>query len=182
MDIEILNWINENLHNSNFVNHLFKLITHLGDYLTIFACLGFVLLFFKNTRKKAIILLLGICFTALVGVILKVGINRPRPFVENIELARFIKGIGLKFPTSASFPSGHTLICFASATMLTLLFGKVGAWSFILASLIAFSRIFLCLHYLTDVIGGIIIGSICGVLCVVVAKRLFKFIFRGKLQ
>ncbi|MBR1988552.1 MAG: phosphatase PAP2 family protein [Clostridia bacterium] len=158
MEINFLKWINTNWHGSNFLNHAFKYISYLGDFITIWGVLALVLLCFKKTRKQG--LCLGMCLAgiAVFGYALKYIIDRARPFEKADELAVFIKSINMDLPDSASFPSGHTITSFASAMILTLCFGKKGAWSFILAGLIAFSRLFLCVHYPTDIIGGIILG------------------------
>ena len=69
----------------------------------------------------------------------------------------------MEVSNTSSFPSTHTFISFCSATILTCCYRKKGAWSFILATLIAISRVFLCVHYPTDVLAGMVIGSGVGV-------------------
>ena len=59
MEIHILNWINENLHGSVFINNVFKLITYLGEVGIIWLITAVVLLCFKKTRKGGLILLAG---------------------------------------------------------------------------------------------------------------------------
>lgn len=164
MEIQILNWINENLHGSGFINNVFKFITYLGEVGIIWLITAIVLLCFKQTRKGGFILLVGYGASVVFGhFILKNIINRPRPFTELSSLESFISGLGLEVSNTSSFPSTHTFISFCSATILICLYKKKGAWGFIPASLIAVSRIFLCVHYPTDVLAGMIIGSITGV-------------------
>lgn len=171
MELGILEWINANLHGCNFINHLIKFITYLGEDGIAWALVGVVLLFFKKTRKSGLIVLAGFASVVVVNhFILKNIINRPRPFTESQDLVNFIKSIGMQLPTSSSFPSGHTTISITSAVILTMCFGKRGAWSFIPAVLISLSRIFLCVHYPTDVLGGAVEGIILGVLVVLVGR------------
>lgn len=164
MDLEILRWINENLHGSNFVNYLVKFITYLGDGGIIWILTTIVLLCFKKTRRGGLLLGGGLASIAIVNnLILKNIISRPRPFTQDQSLADFITGIGMELPTSTSFPSGHTAVAMMSAIVLTMVFKKKGSWSYIPAVLIALSRLFLCVHYLTDILGGMAVGSIVGV-------------------
>lgn len=164
MEINFLNWINQNLHGSNFINQVVKIITILGDTGLIWIVLGLVLLIFKKTRKGGILVLCGIVATGVINnLMLKPIINRARPFTHSAELVEFIKSINLELPDSPSFPSGHTFASFCSAIILTLWFGKKGAFSYIGAVLISLSRIFLCVHYPSDVLAGAILGTAVGV-------------------
>lgn len=164
MDLKILEWIHNNLHSSNIVNTIMKYITSLGETGIIWIVLGIILLIPKKTRKGGFILLCGIVATGVVNnLLLKNIVDRARPFTQSQSLSEFITGIGLELPDSPSFPSGHTFSSFCSAVILTFAFGKKGAWSFIPASLISLSRVFLCVHYPTDVLAGAIIGSAVGV-------------------
>ena len=69
----------------------------------------------------------------------------------------------MELPDSSSFPSGHTTLGFACAMLLTLYYKGKGAYAFIPASLIAISRMFLCVHYPTDILGGMVEGLLIGV-------------------
>ncbi len=163
MELDFLIWINQNLHGSNFINYLFKFITILGDTGIVWIALGILLLFFKKTRKCGILVLCGVIATGVLNnLILKPVINRTRPYTQDAQLVEFIKSINLTFPDEYSFPSGHTFVSFCSAIILTLSFGKVGSLSYIGAGLIAISRVFLCVHYPTDILGGAVLGTIVG--------------------
>ena len=185
MDLKILEWINNNLHGSGFINNVMKYITSLGETGIIWIVLGLILLIPKKTRKGGFFLLCGIVATGVVNnLLLKNIINRARPFTHSQSLADFITGLGLELPDSPSFPSGHTFSSFCSATILTFAFGKKGAWSFIPASLISLSRVFLCVHYPTDVLAGAVIGSAVGVgvyyLAKFVINKLDEFILNKR--
>lgn len=167
MELQILEWINNNLHGSGFINQVIRMITYLGEAGLVWVILGVVLVFFKKTRRCGLLLIAGYCATGLINhFLLKNIINRPRPFQESEELAEFIRSIGMSLPSSSSFPSGHTATSITSAVIITMCFRGKGAWSFIPATLISLSRIFLCVHYPTDVLGGAVIGTLIAILTV----------------
>ena len=165
MELGILDWINGNLHGSNFVNQLFRVITYLGEKGIIWIALGILLLCFKKTRKGGFLFLVSLGVgIVLNNFVIKLLVNRPRPFAEDAALADFITSIGLKLPTDSSFPSGHTQAAINAAMFLTLQFKGKGAWAWIPACLIAISRVFLCVHYPTDVLAAAVIGAVVAVL------------------
>ncbi|MBQ7351398.1 MAG: phosphatase PAP2 family protein [Clostridia bacterium] len=177
MELEFLTWVNNNLHGSGFINQLFRFITYLGEDGIAWALLGVVLLCFKKTRKAGLILLAGFASVVVLNhFILKNIINRPRPFTKLSDLQDFITSIGMTLPTSSSFPSGHTTISITSAVILIMCFGKKGAWSLIPAILISISRIFLCVHYPTDVLGGVVEGVILGILVTIIGRKILDFL------
>ena len=181
MEIQILEWINANLHSSAFVNYLMKFISYFAEWGLGWLILGIVLLCFKRSRKCGFILICGYGAVVVVNyLVLKNIINRARPFTHSSALADFIQGIGMSLPTSSSFPSGHTVISFCSALILTYYFKRKGAWAFLPATLIAISRVFLCLHYPTDVLGGIAVGLIIGTITLLCGKLLFHLIDKIK--
>lgn len=167
MELQILEWINSNLHGSGFVNQVFRMITYLGEDGIAWLVLAVVLLFFKKTRRCGLLLLGGFASVVVVNhFLLKPLIARPRPFSESAELSDFITSIGMSLPTSSSFPSGHTAISITCAVIITMCFKGKGAWAFLPAGLISISRIFLCVHYPTDVLGGMVEGTLLAILVV----------------
>lgn len=177
MELDFLIWINEHLHRCGFINQIFRYITYLGEDGIAWALLGVVFLCFRKTRKAGLILLAGFASVVVFNhFILKNIINRPRPFLGQQELQDFITSLGMKLPDSSSFPSGHTTISITSAVILIMCFGKRGAWSLIPAGLISISRIFLCVHYPTDVLAGIVEGVILGVLVTIVGRKILDFV------
>ena len=164
MELEFMKWINNNLHGSSFVNHLFKYITYLGEVGIAWIIFAIVLICIKRTRKVGIAMGVAIATMAVLNnLILKNVINRARPFTGQEDLIAFIKGIGLELPDSSSFPSGHTTVGFACAMLLTMFYKGKGAYAFIPATIIAFSRLFLCVHYPTDILAGMVEGVLIGV-------------------
>ena len=157
--MEGLIWLHNNLHGSTFVNTLAKFITFLGEWAFLWIVIALFLLFFKKTRVSAVVMLISLAIGYIFNdFILKNIFNRPRPFEEYSAFASFIKGIGMDLPSGNSFPS---LNC---AVVLTLFHKKAGYVVLPVAVMIAPSRIFLCVHYPTDVLVGMILGIITAVL------------------
>lgn len=179
MDIKILTWINDNLHGVPFINYLFKFITLLGEMGAIWVITAVTLFFFKKTRKCGVYILVALLGSLIINdLIFKNLISRPRPFTVNEDLVKFIESIGLELPTSYSFPSGHSFSSFACATMITLVFGKKGAFSYILASLIAISRVFIGVHYVTDIMAGMLLGALVAIGLYYLIEFLIKKYFK----
>lgn len=153
-DAAVMAWIQENLH-SAFTDAVLPLVTHLGDAGAVWIIFGITLLFFKRTRRTGILLLVSMLLTYLTGeVLLKNLVMRPRPCHLFPEVPLLIAR-----PDSFSFPSGHTASSFAAAVSLTFRHKK--AWpALLLAALIAFSRVFLFVHFPTDIIAGAALGTL----------------------
>lgn len=147
-------------------------ITHLGDDGIFWIFLALILCVFKKTRKCGVLLLLGLGFASLINnLVLKQIFERPRPFNFTGWPEPFNYPGLIERPTSFSFPSGHTSSSLGAATPLLIKAKKkLGIPVFILAVLIGFSRVYVHVHYPTDVIVGMIVGIIGGILAVVAFK------------
>lgn len=158
-EASIILWIQENLRGP--LDGLWVFITHLGDEGYLWIALGIILLFFKKTRPIGFTVLLSLLINfIIVNVTLKDLIARPRPFVVNENIVTLIS----KPSAYRSFPSGHTSGSFSAMFALyRWLPKKIGIPALILASLIALSRLYVGVHYPTDLLGGVIIGFICSV-------------------
>ena len=131
-------------------------ITTLGNGGVFWICLGLVLAIVARTRKCGICMLLSMALTFVLGnLILKNVVARPRPFTIATEIV-----LKIPQPGEYSFPSGHTMNSFTAATTLFLFYKKPGILALILAVLIAFSRMYLFVHYPTDILAGMILGIV----------------------
>ncbi|MBQ6380373.1 MAG: phosphatase PAP2 family protein [Clostridia bacterium] len=162
----------------------------LGDNGYIWIALALVLLLFKKTRKIGVIVAGALVLDVIVvNGLLKVFIDRPRPWVGaefDFITKEYVGQRLVSIPGDSSFPSGHTASSFAAALALTLaLPKKKKAWcipALILAFIIAASRIYVCVHYPTDVFAGMIIGALLGVIGYFIAKAIYKWLEKsGKL-
>lgn len=165
------------------LNVVMSFITHLGDTPGIIWCvLGISLLIPKKTRKLGLLIFAGLLVSTVINnLLLKEIIDRPRPY--NIDPQVWLDaGYTYKWPAlvdhskSASFPSGHTSTSIGAAFALLLGCKKkylaVGIPAFVLSLLIGFSRIYVHIHYPSDVLIGAIIGIISGVLAWLLVAKL----------
>lgn len=158
MDLSVLLWIQENLR-MDFLTPFWKAVTFLGNGGWFWIVLGIGFLCFKRTRRVGITLLAALVIGALVtNVALKNLVARTRPY----DYSEVIKAL-LPPQSDFSFPSGHTCASFAAAYVcLKMLPGGWGIGTMILAGLIAFSRLYLGVHFPTDILGGLLIGLAAG--------------------
>ncbi|MGA2884352.1 MAG: phosphatase PAP2 family protein [Halobacteriota archaeon] len=146
------------LNNGGFLNTLFWWITFTGSF--TFMVLITIALYLAGARKEALVFAVIFIITNAVGFGLKYAIARPRP-----------SDLGVKPEAEPSFPSAHTANAFAFATTLSSYHRKFTVAMFAWALLVGFSRIYLGLHYFTDVIGGAILGIIVSLVVTRAAKR-----------
>jgi len=157
-DLPILEWIAANLK-CGFLDFLMPLITLLGDAGIFWILCSVVLIFIPKYRKIG----LGMGVSLLIGLLvcnvtLKPLVGRIRPY--DYQLQHFQKEIILLVEGlhDFSFPSGHTIASFEAATVLLINNKKLGIPAMVLAVLIAFSRLYLYVHYPTDVLASIVLG------------------------
>ena len=156
LDGQILHWIQE--LRTDWLTAFFTTVTHLGDGGALWILAGVALLIPKKTRKVGITMAIALALTFLtVNLILKPVIARTRPY-EVVEGLRMLVNPAHDY----SFPSGHSSSSMAAAVaMLGALPHKwkpVGWCAVILAVLICISRLYIGIHYPTDVLCGAAIG------------------------
>lgn len=154
---------------------IMTLITYLGDDGIFWLVLALGLLISRKTRKYGIYIIMGIGFAAaLNNGLLKHMAERPRPFNFTWpEDCPYVYPDVVARPESWSFPSGHTSSSFGAALPLLLRAKKrFGIPAIVLAFLIGASRIYVHVHYPTDVIVGAIVGIIAGLIATLVLDKL----------
>ena len=167
-DYKVIEFI-KTIHNDVFVN-VFKFFTFCGYFYVPFALL--ILLFIIKKRWHFLLTSIGYAIAGIITYFSKLLAGRPRPSEALINM-----------PKSLSFPSGHTL----TSLVFYLLFVYIitskmekrkRIFLLIIASLFAlligFSRIYLGVHYFSDVLGGIIIGIPCLLMCINIISKNFK--------
>lgn len=155
MEADILLWIQNNIRN-DVLTPIFKFITTLGNAGVIWIVLSVGLLIPKKTRRVGALALVSLVFSALIdNVILKNVVARTRPY-DVIEGLTSLVGAQKDY----SFPSGHTGSAFAAAVVMFLgLPKKCGIPILVFACLMGLSRLYVGVHYPSDVLGGALIGT-----------------------
>lgn len=156
LDGEILLQIQQHLR-TDMLTPFMKIVTFLGNGGWFWILCAVVLLAVPKTRKTGYAAVLSLIFGVIVtNLLLKNIVARPRPFAEIEALIPLIAK-----PTDFSFPSGHTTASFAVAlVMLRMLPKKIGIPAVVLAALVAFSRLYLGVHYPTDVLAGFVVALV----------------------
>lgn len=153
---------------------LMTFVTTIGNGGIIWIVISLVLLIQNDKKKKrmAFTIILSLIISSVIGLlILKPIIARPRPFLT----ANF-NDLLIKAPIGYSFPSGHTSSSFAAGTAIYKHNKKFGHLAFVLATLIAISRMYHFVHYPTDIIGGVLLGLASGL----VSYKITKYIENKK--
>lgn len=177
-DGQILVFIQEHIRNG-ILTPFFKFITSTGDKGLIWILLALILLIPKKTRKVGIMCLVALVGSLLINnVIIKNLVQRTRPY-EVVDGLKCLIGIQKDF----SFPSGHTGSSFAAAVvMYKELPKKFGIPAVIYAGLIAFSRLYVGVHYPSDVLFAIITGCFIALGSIYIVDRLFSKYFQNGLE
>ena len=154
MDGQILIWIQNHLH-ADWLNPIMRAITSLGNAGAFWILLAAALLLFRRTLKIGLACAISIAIGALItNLILKNWVARVRPY-EAMEALSILVGR----PRDFSFPSGHATASFAGAWAVFRNTKSRWRWgALILAILIALSRLYVGVHYPTDVLAGTAIG------------------------
>ncbi len=158
MDHAVLLWIQECVR-TPVLTAAFRVYTHMGDKGLLWICLTIGLLFMRKTRKTGFLCAGGLIGSLLINnEILKRIVDRPRPFDAFSDIEALVSR-----PGGDSFPSGHTGAAFAFCWIaFRCLPKRYGIPALILAALMGFSRLYVGVHYPTDVLGGMITGIIIG--------------------
>ena len=187
-DLAIFEWV-QSIQNG-FLNMFFKIYTTLGEAGILFIGIAFALMITKKFRKVGFAMIAALAIMVVGNnLILKNIFARPRPFnLDPAEYAWWFKIYVfpeiVSRPSSFSFPSGHSSSAFAAAFVAMFYNRKWGSLLMVLAFLMGFSRIYVEVHYPTDVIAGIFVGLIYALLAAIVVKFLFPVFERicGKIE
>jgi len=138
-------------HRINFLSPLMIGISYIGSEIIIFLIGTSLLLFHEHRNKFILPLWSSMILSVLIMFLLKIIIARPRP-----------SGFALMSFSSYSFPSGHATLAFSTLPVIFKSFKTFRWFWFVLVLLIGFSRIYVGVHYLSDVITGAILGYFIG--------------------
>lgn len=169
LDLTILNAIHQNL-TAPFFDAIMPTISALGNKGYVWIVAAIFLLLKQKYRLGGLMLSCALVVDVIAcNLILKPLIHRMRPFEFDTTIQLLISK-----PTDFSFPSGHTAAAFAAATVIYQIDKKWGIAAFLLAILISFSRLYLYVHFPSDVVAGIILGVLSGVCGIWIAKLIYK--------
>ena len=157
--MQVLDFIQLNIRNE-FLDVLMPVITSLGNGGILWIAIALIFIATKKYRPAGFTMLAALLMHLLVcNIILKPLMARIRPCDINTAVELLIPR-----PKDYSFPSGHTSASFAAATVILYADRRMGVPAVILAAAIAFSRLYLYVHYPSDVFGGAVLGIAFGAL------------------
>lgn len=169
-EFNVLYWF-QSIHN-NILDKFFASITKLGDGGIFWIIVILLLLIFVKDKRLGWTGVLALALDFLIcNVILKNVIQRERPFAVDPTLEPLVTKL-INLPKDFSFPSGHSAFSFAAAVSIVQYKKKWGIAAIVLASLIAISRLYLGVHFPTDVIGGCLVGICMGLLAGLIVKKI----------
>lgn len=172
LDDRMLMWLAR--HHTPFLNKLMILITTTGNNGYVWFALSIPFLLTNRGRLTGFTILASLGIATLTGeVSIKHIVKRVRPCDKAYEEYLLIEN-----PPHYSFPSGHTT---ASCAVATVIFFMCPMWSVpvcLYALLLSFSRLYLLVHYPSDVIAGIFIGAVCGAVSVPISAYIPFFSFQ----
>lgn len=159
---------------NNYLNYFFLGINYISEELIIFIFLTILFGWKIHKRKWVIPLWVTFLLTAIVGFLLKVSVQRLRPFQTEIVsiLPSLVKASYDVW--NFSFPSSHAMFAFCALPILDKEFPKLKKVWITFAVLIALSRVYLGLHYFSDVVVGALIGYLTGWLIFVNRRKILK--------
>lgn len=160
IDERVMRWVQENCRNK-ILNPLMIVMTHLGGGVIWCVWAGWFCTR-EETRKLGVCCFVSFCLAWLVSSqVLKRLFGRPRAYDAMDDVVPLVAR-----PRDLAFPSAHAADAFSVAVVILLARPPLqGAVAMLLAVLTGYSRIHVGVHYLTDVIGGAVFGSLCAVVC-----------------
>jgi undecaprenyl-diphosphatase len=166
-DGAVLLFVQERLR-TDALDWIMTVLSFIGNAGAIWLAICAVMTARKQSRRQGVLLFacLAICFI-VNNIIIKNAVARARPF-EVIERLRIL----IRAPRDYSFPSGHTAAGFAAAFALSRMYGGRAAFAaYTAAALIAVSRVYVGVHYPSDIIAGTLSGTLCAAAVLFFARR-----------
>lgn len=167
LDFAVLDWIQAHLRGP-FLDAAMPVVTLFGNAGLVWIVLTVIFLCNRKRRACGIAMAAGLTGGLLVtNLLLKNLVARPRPCWIRPDVSMLVP-----VPTDYSFPSGHATSCFCCAVILMHCDRRFGVPALILAAAISFSRLYLYVHFPSDVLAGALIGSAVALLVLRGMRRL----------
>ncbi len=155
-DFSVLYWIQETIR-SPFMDSFCAMLSYAFEAGVFWIVTAVVLIAFRKTRVAGVALLCSMLLALLIGELgIKNIVCRERPCVADSSVA-----LAIPMPSSYSFPSGHTGSSFAAASGIFAFNKKIGIPALAVALLVGLSRMYLFVHFPTDVLAGAVLGILC---------------------
>lgn len=166
IDFAILDFI-QNTIKCVLLDYIMVFFSYIGEAGGIWLISAIIMLVFRKTRSTGVMIIVAVFAGYLIGEVgIKNIVGRLRPFRVNTDIV-----LNITPPSGYSFPSGHSCSSFAAATVIFMRNKKLGIFALVVASLVAFSRLYNYVHFPSDVICGIILGIICAVVTVYLFRK-----------
>ena len=180
-DMSVFTFFGEQIQ-SAFMNVVAEFITFFGgsSFVIPMAVAGAIMIPFKKTRRFGMAVLFAVLIgTLLTNLVMKPLFDRPRPYIyyaDNPVFMAWHEFAGGHLESEKSFPSGHTTAAFELGVAIFLVMkNKKIAWIFpVFSALVGLSRIYLMVHYVTDVIGGVFVGTFAGIMGYLIMKAILE--------
>ncbi|MBQ8882429.1 MAG: phosphatase PAP2 family protein [Clostridia bacterium] len=172
---EIWNAVAQNAN--HILSPLCQKITFIGEYGILYFAIAIVLMAFRKTRKVGVMVFGALCFgTLFTNIILKNAIGRPRPFTT-YPYAEWWAQAGSVAESGYSFPSGHVtaITAFFVALIINKGYRKFIPLAVVCVGAMCVARNYLMAHYATDIIAGVLVGSL-GAVCSLFATKGIYFL------
>lgn len=154
------------------LDKFFRFFTHIAEYGIMWMLLTGACFLFRKTRALSWQLCIALALCMVIGeLIMKPVIRRKRPFMDDPSV-----NVIVHKPRDFSHPSGHSTSCFSCATVILFVDWRIGVALYVFSLLIAFSRVYLFVHYPSDVIFGALWGIAFGLLAVCIYEYVFGII------
>lgn len=153
-------------HRAGWLNPVFEALTYAGRFGLIWIGIALLLAILYRRWGLLALTVIAIAVTDVAVTALKALIDRPRPPLRYAEPEPLVRT-----PHDASFPSGHAATSFAAAAMLSFAFPRLRAPFALLAAAVAFSRVYVGVHYPLDVVVGAVLGILIAALLAWLVQR-----------
>lgn len=165
----------------NVFTPVFKAVSMLAEKGLVFIILSIIFMLFKRTRKLGICMFGAIaCGAIMTNFVLKDFIARPRPFEYSKVYAIWWQAAGAVVEDGFSFPSGHATATMAAMTAVFLCCNKKYSWTgFLLVLVMGISRNYLMAHFPSDILGGVLVGFIGGLIAYYITKLIYYILSKN---